>query len=166
MTVCALLVANVTSADSPDFDRPGPKFSVRLEKSVLVPMRDAVRLSTDLYFPEKAEDPLPIVLIRTPYSKKGFRKEDSAAHFFAGQGFVVAVQDKRGRYESEGVYILSGGDGPDGYDTVDWLSKQFWSNGKVGTYGCSYLGDVQIFQAPQRHPALTAMIPPTSDPPF
>ena len=162
LIICALFALPLTAAESSDFARPDPKFAVRIEKSALVPMRDGVRLSTDLYFPEKVEGPLPVVLIRTPYNKKGFRNDDSEARFFAGQGFVVAVQDKRGRYESEGLYILSGGDGPDGYDTVDWLSKQAWSNGKVGTYGCSYLGDVQIFQAPERHPALAAMIPQAS----
>ena len=116
--LATLLAFRLSTADSPNFGRPDPKFSVRLEKSVLVPMRDGVRLSTDLYFPEKAEGPLGVVLIRTPYHKKGFRKDDSEASFFAGQGFVVAVRDKRGRYESEGLYILSDGDGPDGYDTA------------------------------------------------
>ena len=93
LTTLALLALRLSAADSSAFARPDPKFSLRLEKSVLVPMRDGVRLSTDLYFPEKTEDPLPVVLIRTPYNKKGFRKDDSEARFFAGQGFVVAVQD-------------------------------------------------------------------------
>ena len=57
---------------------------------------------------------------------------------------------------------MSGGDAEDGYDTVDWLANQSWSNGKIGTYGCSYLGDVQIFQAPLRNPHLAAMIPQAS----
>jgi hypothetical protein len=159
----ALLFTLAGGAPAADrFARPDAKHTVRVKKSVFVPMRDGVRLSTDLYFPEGVEGPLAVVLIRTPYNKKAFRKDDSEAHFFAGQGFVVAVQDKRGRYESEGLYTVSGGDGPDGYDTVDWVAKQSWSNGKVGTYGCSYLGDVQIFQAPERHPNLAAMIPQAS----
>ena len=137
-------------------------YDVVVEKDVMVAMRDGVRLATDLYFPDGAVGALPVVLIRTPYNKKAFRGDNSESRFFAGQGFVVAVQDKRGRYESEGLYTVSGGDGPDGYDSVDWLAKQSWSNGKVGTYGCSYLGDVQIFQAPQRHPNLAAMIPQAS----
>ncbi len=142
--------------------RPEPKYAVRLETTVMVPMRDGVRLSTDLYFPEGAPARLPTILMRTPYNKKGSRREGSTARIFAGQGYVVAVQDKRGKWESEGTYVVSGGDREDGYDTVDWLSKQPWSNGSVGTFGCSYLGDVQIFQAPLRHPALKAMIPQAS----
>ena len=111
---CGLLANQCLTADSSDFGRPEPKFSVRVEKSIFVPMRDGVRLSTDLYFPEDTQGSLPAVLIRTPYNKKEFRKEGSEALFFASQGFTVAVQDKRGRYESEGRYTLSGGDGPDG----------------------------------------------------
>jgi putative CocE/NonD family hydrolase len=152
----------VLGAVVPSFDKAEPKYEVRLEKSVMVPMRDGVKLSTDLYFPEEAEEPLPTVLIRTPYNKKPGRREGSPTWFFAGQGYVVAVQDKRGKFESEGEYVVSGGDDRDGYDTVDWLAKQTWSNGKVGTYGCSYLGDVQIFQATLRNPHLAAMIPQAS----
>ena len=122
-------------------------------------MRDGIKLSTDLYFPVGAGPKLPVILIRTPYNKAPYRKPNSVAHHFAGQGYIVAVQDTRGRYTSEGNYTAFAGDVTDGYDTTDWLSKQSWSNGKIGTYGCSYVGDVQILQAQLRHPNLTAMIP-------
>lgn len=128
----------------------------------MVPMRDGVRLATDLYWPVGGPEPLPAILVRTPYDRRTWRRESSAASFFAGQGYTVAVQDKRGKFESEGEYVVSGGDAEDGYDTVDWLARQPWSNGKVGTYGCSYLGDVQIFQARLRNPHLAAMIPQAS----
>jgi putative CocE/NonD family hydrolase len=136
-----------------------------VDRNVFMPMRDGVRLATDLYMPQAQGDQrLPIILIRTPYGKqawssKGTPQFDSFVQFFNGKGYVVAVQDKRGRFASEGVYLLSGGDADDGYDTVDWLSRQRWSNGAVGTYGCSYIGDVQLFMAQTKHPALKAMIP-------
>jgi putative CocE/NonD family hydrolase len=118
-------------------------------------MRDGVRLSTDLYFPEGVDGKLPVVLIRTPYDKA----HPDLAREYAGQGYVVAVQDKRGRFASEGEYVVQGNDVNDGYDTVDWLARQSWSNGNIGTIGCSYEGDVQILQAQARHPNLKAMIP-------
>jgi putative CocE/NonD family hydrolase len=139
-----------------------------VDRNVFIPMRDGIRLATDLHMPAApASGRLPVVLIRTPYGKDGryfARREDSASivNFLTRHGYVVAVQDKRGRHHSEGAYVVSGGDAADGYDTVDWLSKQRWSNGNVGAYGCSYEGDVQIFMAQTRHPALKALIPQAS----
>ena len=140
-----------------------PKYDVSLRPGILIPMRDGLELSTDLYFPE-ASGQLPVVLLRTPYDKNTYREEEQAApHLFSGQGYVVAVQDKRGKYESyKGVYSVTGEDGIDGYDTVDWLARQPWSNGRVGTFGCSYLGDVQMMQSRHRNPHLAAMIPQAS----
>lgn len=142
--------------------------STTIDRNVFVRMRDGVRLATDLVMPAApAGARLPVVLIRTPYDKNPLSSSkvtpvNSIVHFFAEHGYVVAVQDKRGRFTSEGLYLLSGGDADDGYDTVDWLSRQSWSNGAVGTYGCSYVGDVQIFMAQTKHPALKAMIPQAS----
>jgi hypothetical protein len=139
-----------------------PKFEIRLEKSVMVPMRDGVRLSTDFYFPKGSSKDLPVILIRTPYNKNEFRdrKQRPQAYKFASQGFVVAIQDCRGKFESEGIYSPPAGqEAEDGYDAVDWLAKQPWSNGKIGTFGCSYPAEVQAAQAPLRHPNLKCMIP-------
>ena len=111
-----------------------PKYEVRLVKSQMVPMRDGVRLSTDLYFPQKAGEKLPVILIRTPYNKKSYRDREKRprAYIFASHGFVVAVQDCRGKFESEGIFSPPAGhEADDGYDTVDWLAKQSWSNGTV-----------------------------------
>ncbi len=143
-------------------DVPEPKYEVRLEESRMVPMRDGVRLSTDLYFPEISDGKLPTVLIRTPYNKNSFREREKRgqAYMFASHGFVVAVQDSRGKHESEGIYSPPAGhEAEDGFDAVQWISKQPWSNGKVGTIGCSYPGEVQAAQAPLRAPNLTCMIP-------
>jgi putative CocE/NonD family hydrolase len=157
-----MLVAAADAATSPTL--PSGAFAYHADPNVFVPMRDGVRLATDLYLPDgPAGARYPVVLIRTPYGNvPGHNFNDAAIQVFASHGFVVAVQDKRGKYRSEGVYMPSGGDANDGYDTVDWLSKQPWSNGRIGTYGCSYLGDIQIFMAQTRHPALKAMIPQAS----
>jgi uncharacterized protein len=139
--------------------------SVRLEKSVQIPMRDGVHLSTDIYFPEGDQIHRPVILIRTPYGKQGWREgspRSALAAMFATHGYVVAIQDKRGRFESQGRYTLAVDEDVDGYDTIEWLSKQPWSNGKVGTYGCSDSGDAQVWLAQSRPSALAAMIPQAS----
>ena len=139
-----------------------PIYKVIIQKSRMIPMRDNIRLSTDLYVPKNKEGKLPVILIRTPYNKNTFRNKEKKhiAHFFSSQGYIVAVQDCRGKFESEGIYSPpAGNEANDGYDTVDWLTKQDWSNGKVGTFGCSYPGETQMVQAPLMHPGLAAMIP-------
>jgi len=168
--VVSLFACNVgaTQGSSEPISTLEPENEVRLEESRMVPMRDGVRLSTDLYFPEIPDEKLPTVLIRTPYNKNSFRERErngehragGTAYMFASHGFVVAVQDSRGKHESEGIYSPPAGhEAEDGYDAVDWISKQPWSNGKVGTIGCSYPGEVQAAQAPLRHPNLICMIP-------
>ena len=106
--------------DTSQFQPPSPKYDVRVERSLMVPMRDGVRLSTDLYFPVSSEDKIPAILIRLPYNKKVFftRQWGPAAYVFAGQGYAVAVQDCRGKFESEGTFMVSIHDSDDGYDTV------------------------------------------------
>jgi hypothetical protein len=156
--------ANAAAAGAPIAPPLGAE-TVHLEKSVQVPMRDGVQLSTDIYFPDGNEPHRPVILIRTPYGKQGWREgtpRGALTMMFASHGYVVAIQDKRGRFESQGRYALAVDEDVDGYDAVQWLSKQSWSNGKVGTYGCSDLGDAQIWLAQARPPALAAMIPQAS----
>ena len=141
------------------FPRPAGTYEVTLDPTHMVPMRDGVRLATDFYFPVGAEEPLPVIQIRTPYSKMPHRRENSAARFFASHGFAVAVQDMRGRYQSEGEYFVSRDDRRDGYDMVSWLAGQSWSNGRIGTYGCSYLGENQMQLAATRNPNHAAALP-------
>jgi uncharacterized protein len=171
----SVLLSTAASADfGGDNTVAPPKFGVELQKSVMVKMRDGVQLSTDLYFPVDAGVRLPTILVRTPYNKNVWRLKGAnpaspdfglwPSWHFASQGYVVAVQDTRGQYESEGEYIYAGGDARDGYDMTSWIARQPWSNGKVGTYGCSYLGEVQYQQATQRNPNLAAMIPQGAGP--
>jgi putative CocE/NonD family hydrolase len=141
------------------YARPAAKYDVRVEKDVMVPMRDGVRLATDLYMPVGVSEKRPVILVRLPYDKNRYGGALIPARFFASQGYVVAVQDKRGKFGSEGDYIISAADANDGYDAVSWASSQPWSTGKVGTYGCSYLGESQIMLAKTRHPNHVAMIP-------
>ncbi len=109
---------------------------VVVTRDVMVPMRDGVRLATDVYRPPSRTDSgavtekLPTILIRTPYDK-GFDPY-ALGSSWAAHGYAVVVQDTRGRYESEGVWHWLTDDGPDGLDTVDWISRQPWSNGDVG----------------------------------
>lgn len=144
-------------------DEPAP-----IDRNVFITMRDGVRLATDLYMPLRAGGAtLPVILVRTPYGKdqsyyENYFQPSSRTRFFVEHGYVVAVQDIRGRFHSEGTYTVAARDDEDGYDTIDWLSRQAWSNGRVGTIGCSYEGNVQIYLAQTRHPALKAMIPQAS----
>ena len=142
---------------------PAPRFEVRVEKNLMVPMRDGVRLATDLYVPVELsdqEEKLPVILIRLPYDKENYTGGAiSPARYFAGHGYAVVVQDTRGKFQSEGDYLLSAADRLDGYDAVEWASSQDWSNGRVGTFGCSYLGENQTQLMAMRHPAHAAAIP-------
>ena len=125
----------------------------------MMPLRDGVRLATDLYSPSldgrKLEGEFPVVLTRTPYDKCG---QAATGKYFAERGYVAAMQDVRGRYESEGEFYAFRHEGPDGYDTVEWLAAQPWCNGKVGTVGASYCAAVQSALASLDPPHLSAMI--------
>ncbi len=137
-----------------------PCYDAIVERNVMIPMRDGVRLATDLYFPardgRRVERAWPVVLTRTPYDKLA---QDANGKYFAERGYVAAMQDVRGRYASEGVFYPFAHEGPDGYDTVEWLAAQPWCNGKVGTLGASYCAAVQSALAALRPPHLAAMIP-------
>src|SRR2546422_711552 len=149
-TVAIALTALGASTALTAQDRPAARYQVELTKNVMVPMRDGIRLATDLYRPKGAEGKLPVVLMRTPYNKETYRGATQPAQFWAGQGYAAVVQDTRGQFSSEGNYRV---------EANDWVVKQPWSTGKVGTYGCSYLGEVQYLLAKTRHPNHLAMIP-------
>jgi putative CocE/NonD family hydrolase len=135
---------------------PATPYSVREELDVKVVMRDGVRLSTNIYRPDTAGR-FPILLTRSPYGNGGEGNRD--AHFFAGRGYVVVVQDTRGRYESEGVFDAFQAEAEDGYDTQEWIGRQAWCNGKIGTYGGSYVGFTQWMPAALQGQYLVTMVP-------
>lgn len=137
----------------------GKDYQVRLEPSIMIPMRDGVKLSTDLYFPAEAKGQLPAVLLRTVYGKNKTFGWSGVYQLLVEQGYVVVIQDVRGRYESEGSYVVAEHRREDSYDTVDWLISQGWSNQKVGSAGCSYLGETQVILAAAKHPNHVAAVP-------
>lgn len=102
----------------------------------MVAMRDAVKLATSIYLPP-GEGPWPVLLIRTPYGKD---TQAMTSSMWTSKGYALVVQDCRGRFKSEGQYRPFRDDHTDGYDTVEWIAKQPWSNGKVGMFGASAMG--------------------------
>lgn len=134
------------------------ELDVALEKNVMVPMRDGVRLATDICRPAKdgvaRPGKYPVVLYRSPYDKNGLRHE---SNFLARHGYVVLAQDCRGRFASEGHYPGLAREGTDGYDTIEWAAAQPWSDGRVLTAGASYLAWDQYEAAMLRPPHLVAM---------
>ncbi len=135
---------------------------VVVERDVMITARDGVRLATDVYRPARAgvaaAERLPVLLQRTPYGKHTARFSE-VADYFAKRGYVVAVQDMRGRYASEGEFFkYHRFDAPDGYDTVEWLSGQPWSDGRVGMWGTSYGAHTQADAAKLNPPGLATMV--------
>ncbi|MFB3924354.1 MAG: CocE/NonD family hydrolase [Terriglobia bacterium] len=116
---------------------------VIIERSVSAKMRDGAALRADVYRP-KAEGRYPVILQRTPYDKHGV--EDSALRM-AASGYVVIIQDVRGRYASDGEWHPFVRETQDGYDTVEWAASLPYSNGKVGMFGGSYVGATQMHAA-------------------
>jgi putative CocE/NonD family hydrolase len=163
LTIAVLSPVTTTLAqDSAGAAYPQPKgtYEVDVERNVMVAMRDGVQLATDIYRPKGVEGALPTILIRLPYNKSAYRGGAiGPAEFFASHGYAVAVQDVRGKFASEGEFRVYQGDMTDWSDTFDWVAKQPWSTGKIGTYGCSYLGEGQIIAAQQRNPHHVAAIP-------
>lgn len=137
---------------------PPKRYEVRVEHSHRIPMRDGVWLSADVYFPAGAETALPVVYIATPYGKQGWKEPGRLSHMFAEQGYVVVVQDLRGKFESEGQFVVEHNIASDLNDTANWIAGQNWSNGAIGMFGCSYLGQVQYYVAQKRNPHLKAFI--------
>ena len=134
---------------------------VAIESNVMVPMRDGVRLATDVYRPATAgnrptAERLPVVLTRTPYDKDGAK---SMGQYYAAHGYVFVAQDTRGRYRSDGVWRMLTDDAHDGVDCAAWVGKQPWSNGKIGMVGTSYVGGTQHAMALAGAPELATVIP-------
>lgn len=140
-----------------------PQYEVCIAENVMVPMRDGVRLACDIYFPARNGQPLPgpwpVVLERTPYNKSDPDRRQRHGIFYAQRGYVAVLQDCRGCFASEGELFFLLQEPADGYDTLAWLVRQPWCNGKVGTFGTSYMAWTQMALATQRPPGLACMLP-------
>ncbi len=136
-----------------------------VERKVMMPMPDGVRLATDIYRPKNAAGAggkVPTIWVRTPYNfnfwdvRNGVPTDMSTILAAVKRGYAYVVQNERGHFFSEGNYDILGSR-QDGYNTVDWLTKQPWSNGKVGTTGCSSTAEYQMGVAALGHPGFAAM---------
>ena len=155
--------AQVGHLDQPDAssgvdELSQPAMRTRVVQGVRIPMRDSINLVADLIFPEP-EGRYPTILVRTPYGRRLEPYWTSRYLNFARRGYVVVVQAVRGREDSEGEWMPHVNERRDGYDTIDWISRQAWSNGRVGMFGGSYLGSVQWLAAAENHPALKCILP-------
>jgi uncharacterized protein len=121
-----------------------------IERKVMVPMRDRIRLGTDIYRPKNASGKVPVIWVRTPYNfnfwdvRNGVPADMKAALTAVKRGYAYVVQNERGHFFSEGNYDILGAPRTDGYDALEWLSSQSWANGKVGTTGCSSTAEYQM----------------------
>ena len=127
---------------------------IRVDSSML-PMRDGVKLATDVYHDESVSK-APVILMRTPYDKA---KAKASAEKFAKAGYRVVIQDCRGTRASEGVMAPYNNEGQDGYDTIEWITRQAWCSGRIGMMGGSYVGAVQWQAAVEKPPGLAVIAP-------
>ena len=128
-----------------------------IDHDVRIAMPDGTRLAASLYKPRGAKGPLPTIYVRLPYGRL-HHGEALAMSAYAKFGYAVLVQDVRGKHDSEGEFKTWAHATGDGAATLDWITQQSWSNGKVGTIGCSALGELQYSLARAHHPAHKAMI--------
>ena len=135
-----------------------------VDQKVMMPMRDGIRLATDIYRP-KTSGKVPIIFSRTPYNfnswgdgKQRTRTAERALEAVK-RGYAYVVQNERGRYYSEGEWDILGVPLTDGYDAFTWMKNQSWSNGKIGTLGCSSTAEWQMAVAALDHPSHAAMVP-------
>lgn len=141
---------------------------------IRIPLRDGVRVVADVFLPKRISprasytqggarvdidttDPIPAIVVRTPYGRSADGMVDQA-RYFASRGYAVVNVDVRGRGDSEGSFVPYRTEGRDGYDVIEWAATQPWCTGDVGTLGGSYLGKVQWLTALEKPPHLRAMI--------
>jgi hypothetical protein len=141
------------------------KYELIERRGVMVPMRDGVRLSVDIYAPNTSEK-LPGILCIIPYSNTILMTHPRMdARWFARRGYVFVAADSRGRYDSEGEWdVFDARHKTGGYDLVEWMAQQPWSNGKVGMIGMSYQGWTQWWTASLAPPHLAAIVPQVAPP--
>jgi len=135
-----------------------------IEQKIMMPMRDGVRLATDIYRP-KTDQKVPIIFSKTPYNFNSWGDGEQRMNSYQAaldavkRGYAYVVQNERGKFFSEGEWDILGPPTTDGYDAFSWMAKQPWSNGKIGTYGCSSTAEWQMAVAALDHPNHAAMVP-------
>ena len=173
-TVATLVTLLLSGAQHAQEAKKGPDYSALFTKmDVMIPMRDGVKLHTEICVPKDAKEPLPIFLTRTPYGlsddENGFSRELGIYKEMFADGYIFVFQDIRGRYGSEGTFVMqrmardqkdahSIDEGTDTYDTIDWLVKNVPNNnGRAGEAGISYGGWLTAMALLEPHPALKAV---------
>ena len=131
-----------------------PDYAVSVQTNVRVKMRDGVSLVADIYRP-KVDGRLPVLLTRTPYN----RKDPETGMYLASRGYVVILQDTRGRFDSEGEFYPFRNEADDGYDTIEWAASLPYADGRVGMFGGSYVGATQMLAASSNPPHLVGIFP-------
>ena len=134
---------------------PANPYAVTYERDTAVVMRDGIKLYADVFRPDAAGK-FPVLLQRTPYDKNHGTEFGLKA---AAQGYVVIIEDVRGRYASEGEWYPFKNEMNDGYDTVEWAAALPYSTGKVGMFGGSYVGATQMLAAIGHPPHLAGICP-------
>lgn len=135
-----------------------------VDQKVMMPMRDGIRLATDIYRP-KTDDPVPVIFSKTPYNFNSWGDGEQRTRTFqrayeaVKRGYAYVVQNERGRYFSEGNWDILGPPTTDGYDAFSWMKDQAWCNGKIATLGCSSTAEWQMAVAALDHPSHAAMVP-------
>lgn len=135
-----------------------------VDQKVMMPMRDGIRLSTDIFRP-KTDQPVPVILSKTPYNFNSWGDGEmrtrtyQTAMDYVKRGYAYVVQNERGRYFSEGEWDILGPPTTDGYDAFKWLAEQPWSNGKVAPIGCSSTAEWQMAVVAMDPPGLTTFVP-------
>jgi putative CocE/NonD family hydrolase len=160
--VCFLIISESVVAQDLNMLQELEEIAI-IDQKVMMPMGDGVRLATDIYRP-KTDEPVPIIFSRTPYNFNTYRNGQisnrtlNAAYEAVQRGYAYVVQNERGRFFSEGNWNILGTPLTDGYDAFTWMSGQDWSNGKIGTLGCSSTAEWQMAVAAMDHPAHAAMV--------
>src|SRR5713226_8823327 len=136
-----------------------------VERKLMAPMRDGKRMATDVYRPKDTSKKYPTIFVRTPYNfnfwdvRNTLPRDMTSELEAVKRGYAFVEMNERGHFFSEGNYDILGPPLTDGDDAFTWMAKQPWSNGKVGTIGCSSTAEWQLGVAAQGNPAYAAMIP-------
>lgn len=136
----------------------GFRFGYDTDYKVRIRMADGVELAATLYLPRNRSGTIATIFVRHPYDRLAYGEGLHAGEFFAREGYAVLLQDIRGKFGSQGEFMPYRSGASDGAATLDWIVRQPWSNGRVGTFGCSALGELQFVLAKARHPAHVAML--------